>query len=54
MKPSDSPVRREVGVDVAKDHLDVSGGTSHWQVPNNRAGIRRLPGRLKKTGPHYL
>jgi transposase len=53
MKKSSSPpaTRREIGVDVSKDKLDVFDGTSHWQVTNDKPGIRRLIARLAKGGP---
>ena len=51
MKSSIQLSPREVGVDVSKDRLDVFDGKSHWQVPNTKAGIRRLLGRLRKTIP---
>jgi transposase len=51
MKPTDSTPRREIGVDIAKDHLDVFDGVSHWQVSNTKAGIRGLLKRLAKGGP---
>jgi transposase len=44
-------LRREIGVDVSKDKLDVFDGTACWQVPNDKTGIRRLIARLTKGGP---
>lgn len=43
--------RREIGVDVSKNTLDVFDGTAHWQVSNDKPGIRRLIARLRKLGP---
>jgi len=43
--------RREIGVDVSKDTLDVFDGTAHWQVSNDKTGIRRLITRLRKLAP---
>lgn len=54
MKPQLTSVpnsRREIGVDVSKDTLDVFDGSSHWQVANDKTGIRRLITRLRKLGP---
>lgn len=51
MKPSDQDPRREIGVDVSKDQLDVFDGTSHWQVPNTSRGITRMLKRLGDLGP---
>lgn len=48
-QPVPSP-RREIGVDVSKDTLDVFDGTSHWQTANDKPGIRRLIARLRKLG----
>jgi len=50
-KPSVSTARREIGVDVSKDKLDVFDGAAHWQVNNDKTGIRSLITRLKKGGP---
>lgn len=50
-QPRSVPNRREIGVDVSKDTLDVFEGGSHWQVANDKAGIRRLITRLRKPGP---
>lgn len=46
-----SPLRHEIGVDVAKDHLDVFDGSTHWQVANTPAGIRSLVKRLRAKAP---
>ena len=43
--------RREIGVDVSKDTLDVFDGSSHWQASNDKTGIRRLIARIRKLGP---
>lgn len=50
-KTSPSP-RREIGVDVSKDTLDVFDGCAHWQVPNTKAGIHSLIKRCLALGPH--
>jgi len=53
MKTSDqapTPIhRREIGVDVSKDHLDVFDGTRHWQVPNTCRGINTMLKRLGRS-----
>jgi transposase len=51
MKASDQAPRREIGVDVSKDRLDVFDGSGHWQVPHTTCGIKRLLERLATRGP---
>ena len=50
MKTLHPSPRREIGVDVSKDQLDVFDGRCHWQVPNSPAGIRRLLKRCLAPG----
>ena len=42
-----------VGIDVARDHLDVqvSGETAPWRVPHTEAGLETLCARLAPGGP---
>ncbi|MCJ7509700.1 MAG: IS110 family transposase [Dehalococcoidia bacterium] len=48
-----SPVHIHVGIDVAKDRLDVAQrpGTEAWWVTNDESGIADLVARLKALGP---
>ncbi|MFH1140595.1 MAG: transposase, partial [Chloroflexota bacterium] len=42
-----------VGIDVAKDHLDVAVGSTEavWQVRTDEAGLRDLVARLQRVAP---
>ena len=45
--------RREIGVDVSKETLDVFDGSCFWQTPNSPAGVKDLIRRLRKEAKEH-
>jgi hypothetical protein len=44
-----------VGIDVSKDHLDVStSGSQSWRIPNEPAAIEALAEQLHAQSPHLV
>lgn len=51
-----NPTAPAIGIDVAKDHLDVAvrPGTEHWRVPNQQPEIAALVDRLVRLAPTLI
>lgn len=45
-----------LGIDIAKDTLEIAGPHLHWQVPNNPAGFAQLLAAVNKQPftPHFI